>query len=173
MNIPTERWEQIDALFDAALDRPPAEREAFLRERCGDDTALYRSVCELLDASDNPHSFLEQPLRRYTTALWDTLSGELRMERSMPTPAEDARIGPYRLAEELGRGGSGVVYRAERADGAFEQTVAIKLLARPANTEAVLQRFKHEQQVLASLRHPNIAQLYDGGMTDDGQPYFV
>ena len=173
MNLSIERWEQIDALFDAALDQPPAERDAFLRARCGDDAELYQSVKELLEASDNPNAFLEQPLRRCTTALWNALSGEGADEKPTTPSAEDTRIGPYRLVEELGRGGSGVVYRAERTDGAFEQTVAIKLLARATDREAVRQRFHHEQQMLAALRHPHIAHLYDGGLTDDGQPYFV
>lgn len=70
MNFPTDRWHEIDALFDAALDRPPDQRDAFLQEHCGDDTELYQSVKELLDASDNPDPALERSFRHRVTALW-------------------------------------------------------------------------------------------------------
>ena len=83
------------------------------------------------------------------------------------------RIGVYRLQEEVGRGGMGAVYRAERVDGEFRQTVAIKLIKRGMDTEMILKRFKRERQILASLNHPNIASFLGGGSTEDGLPYFV
>lgn len=83
------------------------------------------------------------------------------------------RIGAYRLEEEVGRGGMGVVFRAARIDGEFDQTVAIKLIKRGMDTEAVLKRFRRERQITAALNHPNIAYFYGGGSTDDGLPYFV
>ena len=83
------------------------------------------------------------------------------------------RIGVYRLEEEIGRGGAGAVYRAERIDGEFRQTVAIKLIKRGMDTDMILKRFKRERQILASLNHPNIASFLGGGTTDDGLPYFV
>ena len=82
-------------------------------------------------------------------------------------------IGVYRLIEEIGRGGMGAVYRAERADGEFDQTVAIKLIKRGMDTDLILKRFRRERQILASLNHPNIAYFLGGGSTDDGLPYFV
>lgn len=83
------------------------------------------------------------------------------------------RLGPYVLVEELGRGGMGVVYRAERVDGEFEQTVAIKLIKRGMDTDVVLKRFRRERQITAALNHPNIAYFFGGGSTEDGLPYFI
>ena len=83
------------------------------------------------------------------------------------------RVGPYRVVREIGRGGMGAVYLAERADGQYEQRVALKLIKRGMDTDQVLARFRAERQILASLDHPNIARLLDGGSTDDGLPYFA
>ena len=83
------------------------------------------------------------------------------------------RVGPYRLISEIGHGGMGTVYLAVRADAAFEQRVAIKILKRGMDTDAIAARFRHERQILASLTHPNIARLLDGGTTSDGLPYFA
>ena len=170
MNLSPGRWSEIDAIFDAALDVPPDERGAWLRERCGDDDALYRTVCELLEASDAAEFLEDSPADRHKSAVRNALSDVFNWS---PEELHGRRVGPYRLKEELGRGGTGVVYRAEREDGVFDQTVAVKLLAHRADTDAMLHRFEQEQQVLAGLHHPNIAQLYTGGITDDGQPYFV
>jgi serine/threonine protein kinase len=81
------------------------------------------------------------------------------------------RVGPYRFRSELGRGGMGTVYLAERADDAFEKLVALKVVKRGMDTDEVLQRFRYERQILASLEHPNIGRLYDGGATEDGRPH--
>jgi serine/threonine protein kinase/tetratricopeptide (TPR) repeat protein len=83
------------------------------------------------------------------------------------------RIGVYRLEEEVGRGGMGVVYRAVRVDGEFDQTVAIKLIKRGMDTDLILKRFRRERQITAALNHPNIAYFFGGGSTEDGLPYFV
>src|SRR5688572_7274602 len=83
------------------------------------------------------------------------------------------RIGPWRVVREIGRGGMGQVFLAERADGQFEQQVAIKLLKRGMDSDAILARFLRERQILAALDHPNIARFLDGGVAGDGRPYFV
>jgi non-specific serine/threonine protein kinase/serine/threonine-protein kinase len=83
------------------------------------------------------------------------------------------RVGPYKLVRELGRGGMGTVYLAVRSDDQFQKRVAIKVLRRGMDTEAIVRRFRHERQILASLQHPYIAGLLDGGSTDDGLPYFA
>ncbi|HTK38511.1 MAG TPA: protein kinase, partial [Pyrinomonadaceae bacterium] len=88
-------------------------------------------------------------------------------------PIIGRRIGVYLLQEEVGRGGMGAVYRAERADGEFRQTVAVKLIKRGMDTDLILKRFRRERQILAALNHPNIAYFLGGGSTDDGLPYFV
>ncbi len=164
-----DRWYTIDRLFDEALDHAPGERAAFLRTRCGDDQALRRAVEALLNASAASGTLLDTPLE--ARALWQAFATE---EAPALAPSlAGQRIGAYHLIEQIGRGGMGAVYRAERADGQFEQTVALKILRRGLDTEDLLQRFLQERQVLASLHHPGIAALHDGGVTSEDRPYFV
>src|SRR3954468_16092971 len=89
------------------------------------------------------------------------------------SPLIGRQIGVYRLEEEIGRGGMGAVYRAERIDGEFRQRVAIKLIKRGMDTDLILKRFRRERQITAALNHPNIAYFFGGGSTDDGLPYFI
>jgi serine/threonine-protein kinase len=170
MNISPEQWAFVDALFDAALDCPPDERRAFLREAC-DDADIRAIVLDLLSSAEDA-SFLDTPVEAQAGPFWTDFADTLDA-----SPEPDARtgeqVGPYCLDAIVGRGGSGLVYRAERADGAFDQTVAVKLLAGQRDSQAILDRFAHERQVLADLTHPNVARLYDGGVTEEGQPYFV
>ena len=170
MDISPARWTFVDALFEKALDCPPDERQDFLREACA-DPEVRAIVLDLL-ASTEDDSFLDVPVDRQEGTFWDQFVDALDAAPESSSRRGD-HIGPYRLGDIVGRGGSGVVYRANRADGAFDQTVALKLLARRRDSHSILNRFTREQQVLADLTHPNIAQLYDGGTTDDGQPYFV
>src|SRR5207237_7767599 len=86
---------------------------------------------------------------------------------------DDRRIGPYQILQEIGHGGMGTVYLAERADGQYRTQVAIKLVRPQLGAEDILSRFRHERQILAGLQHPNIARLLDGGTTETGLPYFV
>lgn len=156
-----ERWRHIESLFHEALDRPSAHRAAFLEEACAGDDALRAHVESLLAADENP------------AALFDAAPDLLAHEPPAGTPAAAQSIGPYRLLEEIGRGGMGAVYHAERADGEFKKRVALKLVKRGMDTDDILRRFRHERQILAALEHPNIARLYDGGATDDGRSYLV
>lgn len=157
------RWDRVKELFDQALERPPDERTAFLEEAC-DDPSVRAEVKALLDAERNAPSFLEEGAG---------VLGRPLLDEEAPTGGEGRHIGPYRLVERIGRGGMGVVYRAERADGEFEQEVAIKLLPRYFETESRVARFRAERQILANLDHPSIARLLDGGVTDGGMPYLV
>ena len=100
--------------------------------------------------------------------MWQAFSVE--HDATVPPPK---RIGVYRIVREIGRGGMSVVYLGERDDGAFEQRVAVKLIKPGTDTEDVLRRFEQERQILASLNHPAIARLYDGGSTERGHPYFI
>jgi serine/threonine protein kinase len=154
------RWQRVEALFHEALDRPVAEREAFLRAACAGDDALYNEVTRLLDADDAPHSLLDG---RAIDAV------EPPQRTTLP---EGTRIGPYRVLRSIGTGGMGAVYLAERADGQFDQRVALKLIKRGMDSDTILARFHAERRILARLQHPNIASLLDGGVTDDGLPYF-
>ncbi len=164
-----ESWETADRIFDAALDRPASERAAFLAEACGADAALRALVerllaeAETLDAFLSPAGALEGPFGRSLAAALDEAD----------TPAAGTAVGRYRLGPELGRGGMAVVYQAERADGLFEQKVAVKLVKRGSDTDEVLRRFEQERRILASLTHPGIARILDGGAAADGRPYFA
>src|SRR5215831_1486881 len=89
-----------------------------------------------------------------------------------PTRVGD-RVGPYELIGHLGNGGMGSVYRARRADGHFDQEVAIKIMRRGMDSELILRRFSAERRILGGLDHPNICRMLDGGSSDDGLPYFV
>ena len=151
------RWKAAKSLFQEALDRTPDERSAFLVSACAGDAALHAEVAALLDAHDEAG---------------DRFDGSLLGEAaSVAAPPE--RLGPYRVLRELGRGGMGTVYLAEREGADFHQQVAIKLIHRGMDSDAILRRFRNERRILASLNHANIARLFDGGTTDDGLPYFV
>lgn len=167
-----ERWKQIDDIFAAALERPPSERDAFVEAACGGDAQLLAEVRSLLEAEAEAESALGESVDHFAAPLISRLHAEEEAaERDFMPPG--TRVGPYRIVEEIGRGGMGAVYRAERADGEFEQTVAIKVVKRGMDTDEVLRRFRRERQILASLQHPNIAALLDGGATGDGRPYLV
>jgi len=143
-------WSEIERLFDAAVARDRAERAVFLDQACT-DPAVRREVESLLSADEQAGGFLEPPL----------------------PPAPDARIGPYRLLRKLGEGETSSVYLAARDDDQYRQHVAIKLIRPGMDSRQILQRFHQERQILASLSHPTIARLLDGGSTPGGQPYFV
>jgi serine/threonine-protein kinase len=166
-----ERWQQIDALFAAALERRPAERDAFLDRACGRDGELAREVRALLASELQAEAALGESATAFASPLLGAMP--FREPDGEASHATGTRLGPYRVMAQLGRGGMGAVYLAERADQQFVKRVAIKLVKRGMDTDQVLRRFRYERQILASLEHPNIARLYDGGMSDDGRPYLV
>ena len=173
------RWRRRDEILDGALDLSAAEREAFLSRACGDDAGLRREVEELLAADARHSGALDEPppWRR------DGAEGEEGVAESMDVAVDEAeaaavdesgaRVGAYRLVRAIGRGGMGTVYLAERADGEFAQRVALKLVRGSFLSSDVARRFRREREILATLEHPHIARLYDGGVSDDGRPYFV
>jgi eukaryotic-like serine/threonine-protein kinase len=158
-----ERWEQVQALFDAALEREPADRMRFVHDTAGGDVELEREVRSLLDALDRADDRFEEP------AAATFVAGTNAETSAM----EGRRVGAYRLLREIGYGGMGRVYEAVRADDQYRKRVAVKLIKRGMDSELVVRRFRQERQILAGLEHPNIAALLDGGLTDDGQPFFV
>ncbi|HET9317803.1 MAG TPA: serine/threonine-protein kinase, partial [Vicinamibacteria bacterium] len=161
-------WETADRIFDAALDRPAAERAAFLDEACAGDDALRALVERLLAEAETLDAFLAP-----AGALGGAVARSLTASDDGDAPAAGTSVGRYRLGPELGRGGMAVVYLAERADGLFDQKVAVKLVKRGSDTDEVLRRFEQERRILASLTHPGIARLLDGGAAADGRPYFA
>jgi eukaryotic-like serine/threonine-protein kinase len=156
------RWQKIEEAVCGAAELPFADRAKWLDDFCGDDQDLRTEIDSLLNAAPLVDQFLEHSVAAYAGSL-------MKEEVATSTPA---KIGQYRILREIGRGGMGIVYLAEREDQ-FKQHVAIKLVKRGLDTEEILQRFRNERQILASLNHPNIAKLFDGGMTEDGLPYFV
>ena len=163
-----QRWLRISALLDDALDRPSAERAAFVASACHGDPELEEEALALLRAAEETPPFLDGA----AADLVPQSALESLVQPSDEIDESGAEIGPYRLTRLLGRGGMGAVYEAERIDGQFEQHVALKLL--PAHGgDSVRKRLVLERQVLARLTHPCIARLLDGGVTDDGRPYFV
>ena len=166
MGISNERWAEVERVLDGALALQPEDVPAFLDRECGEDAELRREVEQLLDSCRRAGDFLERP----ALGLAAVLAGERATERAMPA---GRRIGPYVVTGEAGHGGMGVVYLAERDDGQFRQRVALKVLPRGLESAQAIRRFLDERQILASLTHPGIARLLDGGVTDDELPYFA
>ena len=151
-----DQWRRLEAVLDTVLDCPDSERMAAIEAACANDAELRARVLAFLDADASAQGFLEAP-------------PDLPLIE--PEPPAPSRVGPWRIVREIGRGGMGAVYLAERADGQFEQRVALKLIKRGLDTDEILQRFRNERQILARLEHPGIARLLDGGATEDGRPY--
>ncbi|MFC4819174.1 tetratricopeptide repeat protein [Dokdonella ginsengisoli] len=168
-NPQAERWARVGEILDAVLDVDAAERERILDERCAGDAGLRAEVESLLRAEAVADARFEAPALEWAGALADGGG----FDAAAPEHVRGERIGPWRLVEEIGRGGMGTVWRAERADGAYEQPAALKLIRRGLDSNAILARFVGERSILARLQHPHIARLIDGGIAGDGRPYFA
>ena len=172
-NIDPDRWALIEKILDEALDMEIAERDAFVREACGDDTDLRDNVLKMLEASAESDDFLEGSPRADLENALAHMASVVGDKESDEDDEDLQRAGPYRLIRKLGRGGMGQVYLAVRDDEAFKRYVAVKVIRRGMDTEDILKRFRVERQILAALTHPGIARLLDGGATDEGVSYFV
>jgi serine/threonine protein kinase len=164
------------ALFREVADRSPAEREEYYLRECI-PTALRAEVESLLRFDEETAGDIRGRVAAAVNVVLAVegggLGGGLAEEPDDPAPAlPGKRVGPWRIVRELGRGGMAVVYLAERADGAYDQRVALKLLRAGDDAADLVRRFQRERQILASLKHPHIAGLVDGGLTEDGQPWF-
>src|SRR5262245_17224311 len=158
-----ERWQQVKNALDQAIALGVANRLSYLDRIGAADPELRCEVETLLNHHQQVDSeFLKAPL----------IDRKLPAEISLPSRI-GGRVGVYELLEEIGQGGMGTVYRAARADGQYEKQVAVKLVRSGHDTTSVVERFRHERQILASLDHTNIARLLDGGTTEDGIPYLV
>ncbi|MEM0962730.1 MAG: serine/threonine-protein kinase [Bacteroidota bacterium] len=163
MDLTPDDWARLDPLLDATLDLPPREQAAYLdglglddRTRTQIDTLLAADAGgSLIDATDGLRTLVE------AAGIGDEA-----------TDLKGSQIGTYRVLDEVGRGGMGTVFLAERADGAFEKQVALKVVRSGVQAD-VLRRFASERHILARLDHPGIARLVDGGETDDGRPFLV
>ena len=157
-------WARVTELFTATFEAGPEERRRLLDAEAED--ALRQRVVELLAAHDAPGGVLDR-------SAVDSLDGLDFRDIAPVASLVGKTLGPWKVIREIGRGGMGAVYEGKRDDGEFEQRVAIKTLRTGADSAAVLQRFRQERRILAALQHPNIAALYDGGVTAEGLPYFV
>lgn len=154
------RRHEIEAVFDAAIELAPVDRASWIAARCAGDHRLRVEVEALIAAHERMGGILEQ-------------DGAAAAAAVLPDMSRDRRIGSYRVLRELGRGGMGIVYLAERDDGQYRQRVAVKLLHANPDANELRHRFLAERQILASLRHPGIAQLLDGGIDRGELPYLV
>jgi tetratricopeptide (TPR) repeat protein len=159
-----ERWQRINEIFHAALERGEPQRGAFLATACGPDEALHFQVQALLNSHQQAGGFIQQSV--FADAAQLLVEDEAHAMIGQ-------HIGRYRITQEIGRGGMGTVYLAARDDGQYEKQVAIKVVKRGMDTDLVLTRFRNERQILAGFDHPNIARLLDGGSTENGLPYFI
>jgi tetratricopeptide (TPR) repeat protein/tRNA A-37 threonylcarbamoyl transferase component Bud32 len=164
-----ERWDDVDRLLADALDRPAADQAAFVQHVAAHDAPLRDLVLRLLGRLVSDAGRSTAPPRRMVLAAFADPATELALD-DLPSGEQ---VGSYRVRERLGRGGMATVYAAERADGTYQQRVALKVLRRGIDTEDLVRRFLVERQILSSLSHPNIARLLDGGSTNDGRPYLV
>jgi len=159
--LPHEKWDRIQEIFLQAADLQPAERAAFLDRICSGDPEARMEVESLLRADATGESAVCAAIEFEVASLLDDCS------------PVNTQLGSYRLLKEIGRGGMGAVYLAERADGQFQKQVAVKMVRPGLDTEFILARFRRERQVLGRFDHPNIGKLLDGGTAADGTPYFV
>ena len=160
-----ENWKKIKTTLLEALELDTAGRRAYL-ENAGLSAEVRAEVESLLTHEKSVNDFMSVTASGFARELFD--GSESSAESLL-----NQRIGIYEIISELGFGGMGAVYLAQRADGKFEQKVAIKLLKREFNTEKIRRTFKREKEILATLAHPNIATLLDAGTTHDGVPYLV
>jgi serine/threonine-protein kinase len=162
------RWPDVKRALDRVLDHDPADWPAVVEAECAGDLDLRREVESLLRQASCIEGFLERPAACVT----EIMTVILQQMQNEPAPVGE-QFGPWRVEEEIGRGGMGVVYRGARADGHYEQAVAVKVLGLGADTAGAVRRFSLERQVLAGLDHPGIAHLLDGGVSPEGRPFLV
>lgn len=174
MELPSaDRWTQINELLQAAQAKPGDERAAFLEKACGDDELLREQVETLLAAASSYGHMFDEGAAVLAEPLLPA-SGDVDPDAQVGPLKAGQHVGAYRLMERIGEGGTSVVYRAVRVDEQFERTVAVKILKRTVDAEdETATRFRAEQQILASLSHPHLAEVYDGGVLEDGRPYLV
>jgi serine/threonine protein kinase len=158
--------QRLKELFHGAVELAPRERQAFLDAHCAGDVGLHGEVAALLTAHEAASGFIER------SALVD--AGLIEADEAKRDAAVTGQqIGGYEIIRELGRGGMGTVFLAGRPDDPYLKQVAIKLINRGMDSDAIVKRFVMERQILANLDHPNIARLIDGGTTEDGRPFLV
>lgn len=162
------KWDDIERLFDEALEKPAGERETWLEANCDKDSDIYRGVMAMLKAQTTAGDFLGNSVFEDSTDLLQNMDGAddeyLRGNK---------KLGSYKLLKKLGFGGMGTVYLAEHSDEHIQRKEAIKVLRAELSQKNFIRRFIQEQQVLSTLEHVGIARLYDAEFTDGGRPWFA
>ncbi len=159
----SERWAHVKTLFESALEQPPEQRSEFLLATCKEDESLIAEVRDLLHWYEQSQNFMTAPM-----------TAAVATRKPIDTDSlEGTHAGPWKLLHRVGMGGMAVVYAAARGDEQFHKKAAVKIVKPGMDTHEILARFRTEREVLASLEHPNIARLLDGGTTDAGLPYLV
>ena len=158
-----DRWTYINDLFHAAIALETEKRTAYLIKVCRGDDELRQEVENLIAGHERAEASMHT----------DFIRGAVQQLAREETVTVGQQFGPYQVLREIGRGGMGRVFLAERADHEFHRRVAIKLIKRGMDSDAIIRHFRNEREILASLDHPNIARLLDGGTSRDGLPYFV
>ncbi len=158
---------RVEEIFFEVASHSPRDREDAIRRLCAGNTDLEKEVRSLVSAAGDLGAFLERP------ALGDNFDLAKESQHAAVDEMVGTTVGSFRVDRRIASGGMGTVYEASRADGQFEQKVAIKIVKRGMDSDEILRRFKAERQTLAALDHPNIARLIDGGVTDDGRPFLV
>ena len=159
--MPNERAERLAELVKSAVERGPESRAAFLEEECRSDPAMHAEIASLLQQQEGVSRFIEVPALHFAA---ESFLGQCALSAGQI-------IGHYETVSLIGSGGMGEVYLAQ--DRQLDRKVALKLIRRGLNSEDIIRHFKREEHLLASLNHPNIAQLYGSGLTADGVPFFV
>jgi eukaryotic-like serine/threonine-protein kinase len=154
-----DHWQRVKDVFGQACEKTPEQRSSFLAEACLGDEELRREVSSLLESHQDTGGVFDTPVAAAFAPRVDPLVGRF--------------IGSYRIIRQIGRGGMGSVYLAERADDEFRRRVAVKAVSSELVDEETRRRFHNERQTLAALDHPNIIKLLDGGTAEDGSPYLV
>ena len=167
----SDRWKQVDNLLQAALERPPDERDAFLRHACAGDAALEREVRSLLRSQQQAGSFLDSPAMELAAAPWPGSKAKAcRKTCQSRGMAPGTKLGSYEIVAALGAGGMGEVYRAR--DTRLERSVAIKILPAEFSADSErLRRFEREARLASALNHPNIVTIYELGQ--DGSTHYI
>jgi len=164
-----ESSNRLKDLFLKVLDVPLEERAEFLAQACGPDAQLREQIEAMLQAHGAVDSFLEKPAAAMGPTIDDL---PRRPEVRGGSEGPGMRVGPYKLLQQLGEGGMGVVFLAEQQEP-VRRLVALKIIKQGMESEQVVARFESERQALALMDHPNIAKVLDAGTTDNGRPYFV
>lgn len=168
-----KKWTQLKSIVVEALEIEPAKRQQYIKKACEGDAQLLQNVTEQLRhiAASEKEDFLNNLANDQEDFVKDL--GHQLNQTSNTNDLIGQKISSYEITELLGGGGMGTVYKAERVDGSFHQTVAIKVIKHDVDSDEISRRFIQEREILASLKHPNIAQLYDGGITQNGAPYLI